>query len=152
MDNGSNASLIRMEFAHGGLTKGDQHVVNHIEANFVNRTEEKELQSFLYGDILGVRPTSLCVCTDNEISESRFIKHVQESTSMDDEGRVVVQMPWAQGYPDSLPSPNNFYRAKDQMQRREVGLERNDNLAAHNNEIQTLGQVGAVIKVSREDS
>ena len=36
-----------------------------------------------YRDILGMKPTSLCVCSNNQILESAFIKHVQTMTLID---------------------------------------------------------------------
>ncbi len=158
-DNNPSVAFTRLGcYLFGGLTKGNERTVNSLtvnslNTNFINKQDESELKRFLYSDVIGVQPTSLCVCTDNEISESKFIKHVHESTTMNDEGRVSVEMPWARGFPESLPSPNNIYRAKDQLLRREAALKKDENLSfIHNNEIQMLVDSGAVKKLSVEES
>ena len=154
-DNNPSVEFTRLGcYISGGLTKsGEGTVNNRINVNFISKHEESELQRFLYSDIIGVQPTSLCVCTDNEISESNFIKHVHETTTMSDEGRVKVEMPWARGFPKLLPKPNNFYRAKDQLLRRETNLKRDEELwSIHNNEIQKLVDLGAVKKLSIKES
>jgi hypothetical protein len=45
------------------------------------------------GDILGVKPTKLCTCSDTKISGTAFIKHVKATTTISDKGRVRLQMP-----------------------------------------------------------
>ena len=86
--------------------------------NFINRIETEELKTFFYNDVIGVKPTSVCACSGSEIAESAFIKHVRATTSINEDGRVCVKMPWKPGYPIRLP--NNYVMAKDQMIRRET--------------------------------
>ena len=44
------------------------------------KLEENSFSDFFYGEVLGVKPTSTCVCSDKEIEESRFIRHVKKTT------------------------------------------------------------------------
>ena len=78
---------------------------------------------------------------------------MRDTATMNSEGRVSVEMLWARGFPESLPTPNNFYRAQDQLLRREASLQRNENLLSiHNSEIRKLVESGAVKKLSIADS
>ena len=77
--------------------------------HFISKAEDQRLRDVFYGDVLGVKPARLCTCSDTEISEARFIKHVKAITMIRNEGRVQAQMPWKPRYPDALP--NNYERA-----------------------------------------
>ena len=66
-------------YVYGGLNKTLCGAVNNVlSVNQINKFEElDELKTFFYGDVIGVKPTSICVCSDNEIAESAFIEHVR---------------------------------------------------------------------------
>ena len=121
-----------------------------LSVNTIDRWQENEMKNFFYGDILGVKPTSKCICSDNEISESSFIKHARATTRLDESCRVCVQMPWKTGYPTKLP--NNYLRAKDQLLKRERQLKRNGKLDEYNKEVEKLIERGVVKKLSLEES
>ena len=110
--------------------------------NFISKAEDQRLRDVFYGDVLGVKPTRLCTCSDTEISEARFIKHVKATTTISNEGRVQAQMPWKPGYPDALP--NNYERAFAQMEKREKQLLKSGKPAEYNQEIESLIERGVV--------
>ena len=39
--------------------------------------------NFFYGELLGVKPSTLCVCSENEVKESAFIKHACSTTKIE---------------------------------------------------------------------
>ncbi len=86
------------------------------------------------GDVLGVKLTKLCPCSDNDVSETAFIKHV--------EGRVRVQMPWKPGFLESLSI--NYDRAFAQMVKQEKQIVRDGKLNEYNQEIDDLVERGVV--------
>ena len=110
--------------------------------NFISKTEDQILRDVFYGDVLGVKPTKLCTCSDTEISEARFIKHIKATTTISCEGRVQAQIPWKPGYPDALP--NNYEPVFAQMEKREKQLLENGKLAEYNQEIESLLERGVV--------
>ena len=64
----------------------------------------EDIKTLLTQYLLGVKPTTLCMCDDNTLKENKFIKSVTESTEMVD-GRIRVRMPWN----DSGPPQNSNY-------------------------------------------
>ena len=68
----------------------------------------------------------MCFCSDKQIAESAFIKHVKTTTHINQDGRICVQMPKKPGFPDKLP--NNYFRAKEKMRKRESELAKNGKL------------------------
>jgi hypothetical protein len=112
------------------------------KVNFPSKSEDQQLRDFFHGDILGVKPTKFCTCSDTEISDTAFIKHVKATTTISDEGRVRIQMPWKPGFPEALP--NNYDRASTQMEKREKRLVRDGKLDEYNREIDNLVQRGVV--------
>jgi hypothetical protein len=112
------------------------------KVNFLSKSEDQQLRDFFHGDILGVKPTKFCTCSDTEISDTAFIKHVKATTTISDEGRVRIQMPWKPGFPEALP--NNYDRAFTQMEKREKRLVRDGKLDEYNREIDNLVERGVV--------
>ena len=80
-------------YIYGGMSPHTKYVDHQqIQLNYINAVEEHHLNKFFYTDILGVKPTSTCVCSDKEIAESAFInKHAKLTTHINDEGRVVIR-------------------------------------------------------------
>ena len=152
-DNSPSVAITRLGcYIYGYLNNPSSRAVNNIlSINHDNRIEDtEELKTFFYGDVIGVKPTSLCVCSDNQISESAFIKHVQETTVINEEGRVCVQMPWKPGFPRKLP--NNYFIAKEQMIRREKQLLKDGKLVDYNQEIKSLLVRGVVRILNLEEA
>ena len=93
-------------YLYGSLMQTKTGIVKEIlSINYLNK-EDELMKTFFYSDrcTIGVRPTSLCACSDSEIAESAFIKHVRKTTTLDPSGRVRVNMPWKPGYPEKLPN------------------------------------------------
>ena len=65
--------------------------INSIEVGTVDVLED--MKKLLTQDMLGVRPTELCTCRDNDLKENKFIKSLAESTQIV-EGRIQRRMPW----------------------------------------------------------
>ena len=116
----------------------------------LNTAEDEEFKNFFYGEVLGVQPSSQCVCSDNEIAESSFIKHVQENTIMNEQGRVEMKAPWKPGYPEKLP--NNYEAAKSDMMKRERKDIRDGTLEAHNAQVAELVERNVVRVLSEEET
>ena len=55
-------------------------------------------------DQLGVKPTKLCTCTDNELLENKLLRSLSESATLID-GRIQVKMPWKENGP---PKRSNY--------------------------------------------
>ena len=47
----------------------------------------EDLNTLLQQDLIGVKPTELCTCSESELRENRFVKSLSESTTMVD-GRI----------------------------------------------------------------
>ena len=65
--------------------------INSIDVGTVDVLED--MKKLLTQDMLGVRPTELCTCRDNDLKGNKFIKSIAESTQIV-EGRIQVRMPW----------------------------------------------------------
>lgn len=47
----------------------------------------EDLNTLLQQDLIGVKPTELCTCSESELRENRYVKSLSESTTMVD-GRI----------------------------------------------------------------
>ena len=65
--------------------------IHSTEVGTINAVED--MKKLLTQDMLGVKPTELCTCSDNDLKENKFIKSITKSTQIID-GRVQVRMPW----------------------------------------------------------
>ena len=132
-------------YIFGGLTnyvKPSSIRVNHIaKVEHIDPSELTDIRKFFESELIGVKPSSLCVCSDNEVQESAFIKHVKETTELVGD-RVCVSMPWKTGYPDKLE--NNYCQAFALMEKPEKELIANGKLEAYNEEIMYLDRRGVV--------
>ena len=59
-------------------------------------------QSLYESDVCGVKPTRICACSDKEVLESYFLKHVRDAIRQTKEGRVEVSLLWKEGFPKCL--------------------------------------------------
>ena len=138
-------------YIYNSLHRRSRKPTNQILAMQSLRTaEDEEFKNFFYGEVLGVQPSSRCVCSDNEIAESAFIKQVQENTFMNEEGRVEMKIPWKPNFPDNLP--NNFEAAKSDMLKREKKDIRDGTLEVHNKEVAELVERKVVRILSEEET
>ena len=138
-------------FIYSELSPQSKTVNNHeIQLNYIKAIEEDQLNKFFYNDIIGVKPTSTCVCSDKEIAEAAFIKHVKQTTHINSDGRVSTAIPWKPGFPENLP--NNYERAYDTMIKMENRLENENKIDIHNEQVQELLDNGYVRILSPEET
>ena len=64
--------------------------INSVDVGTVSALED--MKKLLVQDMLGVKPTELCTCSDNDLKENKFIKSITESTQQIVDGRVQVRM------------------------------------------------------------
>ena len=74
----------------GQITPNEQSIQS-IDVGTISVKENLDL--FVQQDQLGVKPTKLCTCTENELRENKFVRSLSESTTLVD-GRIQVRMPW----------------------------------------------------------
>ena len=60
------------------------------------------VKSWYEENLSGVKPTEICTCSNNDIKESQFLKHVKKTIHLTEDGRVEVSMPWKEGFPVCL--------------------------------------------------
>ena len=96
--------------------------------------------------MLGVKPTELCTCSDNDLKENKFIKSITESTQIVD-GRVQVRMPWKDGGP---PKESNYDVAYQRMISSEKTFNRKDCRAEVQGEVQKLLEQNFVVEIPAE--
>ena len=94
----------------------------------------EDMTKLLVQDTLGVKPTELCTCKENELKENKFIKSIADSTEIVD-GRVQVRMPWTDNGP---PKESNFDVAFQRMLSSEKTFKRKNCLEDIQAEIQKL--------------
>ena len=135
----------------GGLIPKPRAIVTNSQSiHHVQRLEEEDLKSLFYCDVVGVKPTSACVCSDKELAEAKFLKHAKATPEITDKGRIRVSMPWRDGFPEALP----FNKAKTvaRMFQQENALKRKDRLESYNQEIYDLLTQGFVRPLTPEES
>ncbi|XP_033100115.1 uncharacterized protein LOC117103640 [Anneissia japonica] len=108
-----------------------------------------DMQLLFTSDVVGVKPTTLCTCTDKEVAEAQFIKHCRKKLQLNSAGRMVIEMPWKEGFPGLLTC--NRAQAEACMIRQEAILAKKGKLAEYDNEIQKLLDNGFVRKLSPEE-
>ena len=97
--------------------------------------------------MLGVKLTELCICSDNDLKENKFIKSITESTQIVD-GRVQLRMPWwKDGGP---PKESNYDVEYQRMISSEKTFKRKDCLAEAQGEVQKLLEQNFVVGVTAE--
>ena len=87
-------------------------------------------------DVCGVKPTSICACSDKEIVESQFLKHVRSTIRQTEDGRVEESLPWKEGFPNFL----NFNRdwALIKLKQLESRLVKSNLMECYNQEIKLI--------------
>ena len=110
-------------YLFGCLIESPQQTVRHVpKINHISKLEKRDF----YRDIFGVKPTFYLFCFDKQMAESALIKHVKATTHINQNGRICVQMQWKPGFP--YKPPNNYFRAQEQMRKRESELAKNGRL------------------------
>ena len=77
--------------------------IQSIEVGTVSAVED--MKKLLHQDLLGVKPTQLCSCSENVSRESKFMKSLAASTTLVD-GRIQVKLPWKEGEPPKRSNCN----------------------------------------------
>ena len=84
----------------------NQNTLNADELSYVHHVyveqNAENFQSLHESNVCGVKPTRICACSDKEVLESHFLKHVRDTIRQTKEGRVEVSLPWKEGFPKCL--------------------------------------------------
>lgn len=107
----------------------------------------QDLKQLLYHDVIGVKPTKLCTCTDDVLKENKFIKSIESSSEIVND-RVRVKMPWKECGP---PKESNYSLALQRMYSTEKTLHKDGAVEVIDAEVQKLLEQGFVIKVPEQD-
>ena len=118
--------------------------IQSVDVGTISVTEDFHI--LLQQDLIGVKPTELCTCSDNELRENKFVKSLSESTKLVD-GRIQVKMPWKE---DGPPRRSNYDIALKRMQSTERSFEKRNCTKAVDEEVQKLVSRGFVMKVPPE--
>ncbi|XP_071941075.1 uncharacterized protein [Antedon mediterranea] len=114
------------------IPKPISNVISHItNVNFMD-----DSQLLYTSDVIGVKPTTLCTCTDKEIAESQFINHCRKNRQINEKGHITMEMPWKDGFPESLDC--NRVQAVTGMISHEARLLKNKQINEYNDEIRAL--------------
>ena len=97
--------------------------------------------------MLGVRPTELCTCRDNDLKESKFIKSIAESTQIV-EGRIQVRMSWNGEGP---PKQSNYDVAYKRTISSETSFKKKHCLEIVESEVQKLLDQDFVVEIPPEN-
>ena len=81
------------QFESNGSTLSE---IQSIEVGTVS--VEEDIKKHLHQDILKVKPTELCTCTENVLRQSKFVKSLAASTTLVD-WKIQVKLPWKEGGP-----------------------------------------------------
>ena len=122
------------------VSTAEDHIQKSVRAYVINkpyspaRTVSIKKKKLLTQDVLGVKPTELCTCSNKDFKESRFIKSIAKSTQIMD-GRVQVRMPWKDEGP---PKETNYDVAYKRMISSRRTFRRKDCLEVIQDEVQKL--------------
>ena len=115
--------------------------IQSIEVGTVSAVED--IKKLLHQDLLGVKPTKLCTCSENVLRESKFMKSLAASTTLVD-GRIQVKMPWKEGGP---PKRSNYDIAQKRMFSAEKSFQKKGCFKVVDQEVQKLLEQNFVTKV-----
>ena len=118
--------------------------IQSVEVGTVSVMED--IKKLLQQDLLGVKPTELCACSENVLRESKFVKSLAASTTLVD-GRIQVKMPWKEGGP---PKQSNYDIALKRMFSAEKSFQKKGCLKVVDEEVQKLVDQDFVKKVPPE--
>ena len=84
---------------HSGTIESNSPSLSEIQSIEVwTVSAVEDIKKLLYQDLLGVKLTNICTCSENVLRESKFVKSLTASTTLVD-GRIQVKMPWKEGGP-----------------------------------------------------
>ena len=126
--------------------QGDESsAIRTVDVGTVSALED--MTKLLVQGTLGVKPTLLCTCKDNELKENKFIKSIADSTEIVD-GRVQVRMPWSE---DGPPKESNYDIAYQRMLSSEKTFKRKNCLEDVQVEIQKLLEQEFIVEIKQVD-
>ena len=126
--------------------QGDESfAIRTVDVGTVSALED--MRKLLVQDTLGVKPTVLCTCKDNELKENKFIKSIADSTEIVD-GRVQVRMPWSE---DGPSKESNYDVAYQRMLSSEKTFKRKNCLEDVQVEIQKLLEQEFIVEIKQFD-
>ena len=96
----------------------------------------RNFQSMYESDVCGVKPTRICACSDKEVAEAQFLKHVRKTIRKTEDGRIEVSLPWKKGFPECLDFNRDvtFHKLKSLENR----LVKSNLLECYNKEMQLI--------------
>ena len=94
------------------------------------------VKSWYEANLSGVKPTEICTCSNNDIKESQFLKHVKKTIHLTEDGRVEVSMPWKEGFPVCLKF--NRHQALSNLKLLERRLVKSNLLQSYNEEMNQI--------------
>jgi hypothetical protein len=115
--------------------------IQSVEVNHVNALES--INKLLQQNLMGIKPTRFCTCSEGELRESKFVKLVSQSTTLVD-GRIQVKMPWKEKGP---PKQSNYDIAVKRMQSAEKSFQKKGYIDIVDKEVKKLVDQAFVIKV-----
>ena len=124
-------------------SEDDDKVSRTISVEVGTISAEEDIKTLLTQDLLGVKPTKMCTCTDEMLKENKFIKSLADSTKIID-GRVEVKMPWKEGGP---PRQSNYRIAYQRMLSSEKTFRNKKCFDEIETEVQKLVEQAFVIEV-----
>ena len=133
------------------------YVLGQLESNSSNTSEiqsvevgtvgvVEDIKKLLHQDLLGVKPTNLCTCSENLLRENKFMKSLIASTTLVD-GRIQVKMPWKEAGP---PKRANYDIALKRMYSAEKSFLKKGCFKIVDEEVKKLLEQSFVIKVPPE--
>ena len=118
--------------------------IQSIEVGTVSTLEY--IKKRIHQDLLGVKPTKLCSCSEYVLRESKFMKSLAASTTLVD-GRIQVKMPWKEGGP---PKRSNNDIALKRMLSAEKSFQKKGCFKVVDEEVQKLLEQNFVTTVPPE--
>ena len=107
----------------------------------------EDVKKLLHQDLLGIKPTELCTCSENVLRENKFVRSLSDSTALVD-GRIQVKMPWKESGP---PRCSNYDITIKRLYSAEKSFKKKDCYEIVDEEVQKLLEQGFVIKVPPEE-
>ena len=120
--------------------------IQSIEVGTVSALED--IKKLLYQDLLRVKPTNLCTCSENVLCKSKFVKSLTASTTLFD-GTIQVKMPWKEGGP---PKRSNYDIALKRMFSTEKSFLKRGSFEVVDEEVRKLLDQNFVTKVPSEQT
>ena len=106
--------------------------IQSIEVGTVSAVED--IKKLVHQDLLGVKPSKLCTCSENVLRESKFMKSLAASTTLVDRS-IQVKMPWKEG---GTPKRSNYDIALKRMSSAEKLFQKKGCFKVVDEEVQKL--------------